>query len=130
MIIVPAVGTLGENEIFSRPLFVHGYLEGKVLSEHLLRIMPDGKKIDPGYLFTVLKSKLFFRIFRSLVYGTNLLYYILPLLERIPIPRLAKDVEAEVGLKVRQAYEKLTAAIDRESKAIILIEQEIESWQK
>lgn len=130
MIIVPAVGTLGENEIFSKPLFVYGYLEGKVLSEHLLRIMPDSEKIAPGYLFTVLKSKLFFRVFRSLVYGTNLLYYILPLLHEFPIPRLSEIIESEIDQKVKMAYEKLTIGNTKENKAIAIVEKEIESWQK
>jgi type I restriction enzyme S subunit len=129
MIIVPAVGTLGENEIFSRPLFVHGYLEGKVLSEHLLRIMPDRRKIDPGYLFIVLKSDLFFRIFRSIVYGTNLLYYILPLLEEMPIPRLSGSIEKEIGSLVKTAYEKLSLGNIKEFDAINIVENAIESWQ-
>jgi restriction endonuclease S subunit len=130
MIIVPAVGTLGENEIFGRPLFVYGYLEGKVLTEQLLRIVANPDKIAPGYLFIVLKSKLFFRIFRSLVFGTNLLYHIIPLLEAIPIPRLSIELEAEIDRKIKQAYEQLTLAINTEAEAISLIEKEIESWRK
>lgn len=130
MIIVPGVGTLGETEIFGKPLFVSGYLEDKVLSEHLVRIMPNQLKIPPGYLFTVLKSKLFFRVFRSLVYGTNLLYFILPILEEFPIPRLDKEVEENINKNVDLAYTNLSNAILKENQAIDLVEKEIESWQK
>lgn len=103
MILIPAVGTLGENEIFGRAIFSYGYLEDKVISEHLLRIVPDEDKIDPGYLFIVLKSKLWFRILRSIVYGTNLLYFLMPIMNKMPIPRLDKSIESEIGEKVTDA---------------------------
>ena len=130
MILVPAIGTLGENEIFSRAQFVYGYLEEKTVSEALLRIYSDETKIDPAYLFLVLSSKLWFRIFRSCVHGTNLLYYIYPMLNEMPVPRLNKEQEKDLGDKVRQAYDNFTTALNLENQAIEMVEKEIESWQK
>jgi hypothetical protein len=127
-ILIPGVGTLGENEVFGRPVFVKGYLENKVLSEHLVRITPDINKVHPGYLFVVLSSPLFFRILRSIVYGTNLLYFIIPFLNKAPIPRFSHEIENNLGERVYEAQEKLTIALKKEKQAIALIEKEIELW--
>lgn len=129
-ILVPAQGTLGENEIFGRAKFVWGYLEDKVIAGHAMRFIPDTKKIPSGYLFTVLNSSLWFRLFRNTVYGTNLLGFIVPILNELPIPRFEPAQELEIDLMVKDAHDKLTLANKKETEAIELIEKEIESWQK
>lgn len=129
-ILVPAQGTLGENEIFGRAKFVWGYLEGKVVAGHAMRFIADTDKIPSGYLFTVLNSPLWFRLFRNTVYGTNLLGFIVPLLKNLPIPRFEINQELEIDQMVKQAYDKLTLANLKESDAVLLVENEIESWQK
>lgn len=129
MILIPAVGTLGENEIFGRPIMSRGYLEGKVISEHLLRIVPDESLVNAGYLYVVLKSKLWFRILRSIVYGTNLLYFILPMMNKMPIPRFNVDDENYIGNNAKSAFDKRTEALKKENAAINLIEEEIAPWQ-
>ncbi|MCM8568887.1 restriction endonuclease subunit S [Gramella jeungdoensis] len=130
LILIPALGTLGENEIFSRVQFCYGYLENQTVAEGLMRIVPDEKLIDPGYLFTVLSSDLWFRMLRNSVHGTNLLGYIYPMLHGYPIPRIGKHEEEIIGAKVRQAYTNFTRALSLESKSINMMENEIESWQK
>lgn len=128
-ILVPAQGTLGENEIFGRAKFTWGYLENKLIAGHVMRFVADQSKIPPGYLFAVLSSQLWFRIFRSTVYGTNLLGFITDLLVDYPIPRLTSSLELEIDSKVKEAYECSTQSIKLENEAINLIEKEIESWQ-
>jgi hypothetical protein len=129
-ILVAGVGTLGENEIFGRAKLVWGYLENKLVAQHIIRFVPDEKVIDAGYLFTVLNSKLWFRIFRSSVCGTSLLSFIIPLLNKMPIPRLGDEAEQEIGRNVKLAYEKLTEAIHLETQAIHEVESAISAWQK
>jgi hypothetical protein len=129
-ILVAGVGTLGENEIFGRAKFGWGYLEDKLVAEHVLRFVPNEKVIDAGYLFTVLNSKLWFRILRSSVRGTSLLNFIIPLLNKMPIPRLGEAAEQEIGRNVKLAYEKLTEAIQLETQAIHEVESAISAWQK
>jgi hypothetical protein len=128
-ILIPGVGTLGENEIFSRARFVWGYLENKVVAQHLLRIEPNQQKIDAGYLYTVLSSKLWFRILRSSVCGTSLLSYIIPMLNEMPIPRFTPAEEEAIGAKVKAAYERLTMANELEISAIHTVETQISQWQ-
>lgn len=128
-ILVAAQGSLGENEIFGRAKFVWGYLEDSLVAGHAMRFIPNSEVIDEGYLYAVLSSKLWFRIFRSVVYGTNLLGFIVPMLNKMPVPRLGDKLEQEIGQKVKTAYEKLTQANEKENKAISILENEISSWQ-
>lgn len=128
-ILVPGQGTLGENEIFGRAKFAWGYLENKLVAGHAMRFIPDTKKVPSGYLYAVLNSPLWFRLFRNTVYGTNLLGFIVPLINELPIPRLDNYQELEIDEKVKRAYEKLTLSNEKEDQAIELIEKEMESWQ-
>lgn len=129
-ILVPAQGTLGENEIFGRAKFVWGYLEGKLVAGHSMRFIPNEDVIDPGYLFCVLNSALWFRLFRTSVYGTNLLGFIIPILKDLPVPRFSSTEESAIGILVKQAYTLFTEANDLESAAILELEKEIEKWQE
>lgn len=126
--IVAGTGTLGENEIFGRAKFVWGYLDNKLVTQDITRIEPDQELIDPGYLFAVLNSKLWFRIFRSSVFGTNLLRFIVPMLNEMPVPRFDKAIEEAIGQQVKTAYEKMTEANQRETEAIARVEALVGSW--
>jgi type I restriction enzyme S subunit len=128
-ILIPAQGTLGENEIFARAKFVWGYLENKLVAGHAMRFVPNTEKIGSGYLFAVLSSKMWFRLLRNSVYGTNLLGFIIPFLNDYPIPRFDNGIEQIIDEKVKTAYEKFSASIDTENQAIQLVENEIEQWQ-
>lgn len=126
--IVAGTGTLGENEIFGRAKFVWGYLDNKLVTQDITRIEPDQELIDPGYLFAVLNSKLWFRIFRSSVFGTNLLRFIVPMLNEMPVPRFDKAIEEAIGQQVKTAYEKMTEANQLETAAIARVEALVGSW--
>jgi len=128
--LIPAQGTLGENEIFAKAKFVYGYLEEKLVAGHVMRFVPNESKIPSGYLHAILNSPLWFRLFRSSVYGTNLLGFITDLLVEYPIPRFSTQEEADIDAMVKKAYEAFTEANRIEVLAISIIEQEIESWQK
>lgn len=127
-ILVAGVGTLGENEIFGRAKFVWGYLEDKLVAQHIIRFEPNEQLINSGYLFTVLNSKLWFRILRSSVCGTNLLGFIVPMLNEMPVPRFDKAIEDAIGQRVKTAYEKLTEANKCEAQAIARVEELVGSW--
>ncbi|PKW29644.1 methylation-associated defense system restriction endonuclease subunit S MAD5 [Flavobacterium lindanitolerans] len=128
-ILVPAQGTLGENEIFGRAVFVWGYLENTLVAGHAMRFIPNEEKIMAGYLFAVLNSPLWFRLFRNSVYGTNLLGFIVPLINELPVPRFSNEEEENIDVLVKTAYDNLTLANSKENQAIALIEKEIDLWQ-
>jgi hypothetical protein len=127
-ILIPGQGTLGENEIFARAQYVWGYLENKLIAGHAMRFIPNSR-IQSGYLFCVLSSPMWFRLLRNSVYGTNLLGYIVPILNGYPIPRFDAEFELEISEIINSAYDKLTISILKENTAIKLVENEIESWQ-
>lgn len=128
-ILIPAQGTLGENEIFGRAKFVWGYLENKLVAGHAMRFIPNEDKIGSGYLFCVLSSKLWFRLLRNTVYGTNLLGFIVELIKNYPIPRFQTEDENKIDKLVKKSYDNLTLALQKENQAIQLIENEISTWQ-
>jgi type I restriction enzyme, S subunit len=129
-ILIPGQGTLGENEIFARAKFIWGYLENKLVAGHAMRFVPNKTKIGEGYLFAVLSSKCWFRLLRNSVYGTNLLGFIVPMINDYPIPRFGEDFENQIDSQVKKAYEMYTKSISKENQAISLVEKEIESWQQ
>jgi len=128
MIIMPAAGTLGENEVFLRPELVYLNFEGKVLSEVVGKLRSKSLA-EAAYLFVALKSKPGFRILRTLVYGTNLLYPRWDLIKDINIPCKDEQLLKSVSNLVICAYEKRSVAKAKENQAIQLVEKEIDQWQ-
>ncbi|MBC8645346.1 hypothetical protein H9W95_18915 [Flavobacterium lindanitolerans] len=94
-----------------------------------MRFIPNEEKIMAGYLFAVLNSPLWFRLFRNSVYGTNLLGFIVPLINELPVPRFSNEEEENIDVLVKTAYDNLTLANSKENQAIALIEKEIDLWQ-
>lgn len=127
-LIMPSAGTLGENEIFTRPLLVRNNFEGKLLSE-VIGKFKCSSEVDAAYLYAALSSKAGFRILRAMVYGTNLLYPNWELLKNIKIPLKDETTKIRIGEIVLSAFDKRGMADILENNAIDLIEKEIESWQ-
>lgn len=128
-LIMPSAGTLGENEIFTRPLLVRENFEGKLLSEVIGRFKCKSET-DAGYLYVALSSIAGFRILRAMVYGTNLLYPNWELIKHVRIPIKNERVKSTIGQLVLDAFDKRGQADRLENKAISLVENEIDSWQR
>lgn len=127
-LIMPSAGTLGESEIFTRPLLVRNNFEDKLLSEVIGKFKCKNE-IDAAYLYTALSSKAGFRILRAMVYGTNLLYPNWELIKNINIPVINDDAKLRIAELVIKAFDKKGLANKMENQAIYIIEKEIESWQ-
>lgn len=128
MIIFPAAGTLGESEVFLRPMLIYENFEGKLLSEVVGKLTCNNLQ-DAAYVFAFLNSKIGFRIFRSKVYGTNLMYPNWELLKNINIPCLNKEVKKIISEIIVHSFKLKAQAQKNEDSAIKLLETEIESWQ-
>lgn len=128
-VIMPCAGTLGENEIFTRPLLVRNNFEGKLLSE-VIGTFKCKNEIDAAYLYIALSTKAGFRVLRAMVYGTNLLYPNWELLKNIKVPMKNELIKERIAIKVLEAFDKRGDADLKENQAINLIEKEIESWQE
>lgn len=128
-LIMPSAGTLGENEIFTRPLLVRNNFEGKLLSEVIGKFQCKSE-IDAAYLFTALSSTAGFRILRAMVYGTNLMYPNWEFIKKLNIPVANSELKNKIGQMVLDAFDKRGLADKKENEAIALVEKEIEQWQK
>lgn len=128
MIILPAAGTLGENEVFLRPMLICDNYEGKLLSEVVGKLNCPSLE-DAAYLYTFLNSKIGFRILRTKVYGTNLMYPNWHLLKDINIPCIDENAKSIIAELTINAYKMRAEALNKERLAINLIETEIDSWQ-
>lgn len=56
-ILVAAQGTMGDNELYGRCQFSHRNFENRMITQHILRIIPDSDRVNPGYLFAFLSSE-------------------------------------------------------------------------
>lgn len=128
-VIVACDGTLGENELFCRALFANEDLQGALISTHFIR-MKTNEKVPSGYLYIWLNSDYGFRFIRNCQAGTKLCHPIPKMFLEIPVPIVEKETMEEIGKMVKNAYTKRYQANCNERKAISLVEQEIESWNK
>jgi hypothetical protein len=112
-ILVAKQGTLGENELFCRAEFITGATAlARAYSDHCMRLVAIRSQIDPGYLFAFLRSEAGFRLLRSFAEGSKQQDLHWRTIPSLPIPRLSKAKELEIGNVVRSAYAKRNEAID------------------
>ena len=128
-VIVACDGTLGENELFCRALFANEDLQGALISTHFIR-MKTNNIVSPGYLFTWLNSDYGFRFIRNCQAGTKLCHPIPIMFLDIPVPIISPDIVNEIDQLVKEAHTKRYKANENERKAIRMVEEEIEKWNK
>ncbi len=124
-VLVAAQGTLGENEVFSRPLLVTGRSLESVYSQHFLRILPGPDAPEGPYLFAFLRSNIAFRILRSMSVGGKQQEYHPAFLRDLPIPLCGKEDQDKITEMVRQAYRCRDEADALEDEAMALLETAI-----
>ncbi len=128
-VIVACDGTLGENELFCRTLFANEDLQGALISTHFLR-MKTNDILPPGYLYAYLNSDYGFRFIRNCQAGTKLCHPIPTMFLDIPVPIIDSDKMNEIDKLVKEAHTKRYEANNNERKAIHMVEEEIEKWNK
>lgn len=126
-VMIAGVGTLGENETFCRTIFANEDLVGQLVSGEFIRMKTNGT-IPPGYLFTWLNSEYGFRLIRHTQAGTKLCRPIQKMLLKQPVPIIDNESMLEIDSLVKIAHTKRHKANIYESKAIKMIEEEIEKW--
>lgn len=123
-VLISAFGTLGKVEYCYQ-----NFYSGVFASQQIARVRVDESKIDAGYVYLFLKSKIGQALIQKYKTGSviewanwNNFCSIL-----IPVP---KDKGKSLGDIARIIANKFDAAYQKEANAISIIEQEIESWQK
>jgi type I restriction enzyme S subunit len=122
-VLVCARGTLGENEVYCRSIFVTGRWQREfVFSEDFLRIVSGDPDIPGSYLFAFLRSEAAFRIFRSLSTGSKQQDIHEELRRQIPVPECSPMDRKRIAETVRQAYRWRDEADDLEDRAQELLD--------
>jgi type I restriction enzyme S subunit len=126
--LIPSHGTFGEFELYCRAAYVTKRTSAYAFSGDFYRCVPRLDTIPPGYLFAFMRSEVAFRMLRSISAGGKQQYQHPTLMYELPIPRLDKSREKEIGKLIDRAATEFDHALDCEEKARQLLEQKIESF--
>ena len=113
--------------INGQAILANEWHEGKIVTQHIMRIIPDQKKIRPGYLQTVLSHPTLGQpLVVSQAYGTSVPELSPRDIERLPIPRIGREVEREIADAAERASHLRLTADDKENDAVRRLEAELE----
>ncbi|MET8842199.1 restriction endonuclease subunit S [Streptomyces rubiginosohelvolus] len=124
-VMVAAQGTLGENEVFCRALFVTGSWLEHVYTQHFLRVVSGTSDVPGAYLFAFLRSEAMFRVLRSMSTGGKQQDIHEALRAQIPVPVLTAPDRTRIAKTIRSAYRKRDEADQKEDQALELLEQAV-----
>jgi len=118
-ILVTCSGTIG------RTCFVWHNYEKYAASQHILRIVPNSEKIDPGYLFAFLSSPYGYEQICRFRHGSVIDEITDKQIEKVLVPCPSRTEQETVGDMVRLAYEKRADAIRLEDEAQVILVNEL-----
>lgn len=120
-VLVAAQGTLGETEVFCRPILVTGSWLENVYSQHFLRVVSGDPDFPGAYLFAFLRSEAAFRVLRSMSTGGKQQDIHEVLRRGIPVPKCTTKVRRRVTEAVRSAFRDREEADRNEDQAMALL---------
>jgi hypothetical protein len=124
-VMVAAQGTLGENEVFCRSIFVTGGWLDFAYTQHFLRIVSGLEEFPGAYLYAFFRSACAFRILRSMSVGGKQQDIHEVLRTRIPVPENSPADRARVAEIVRSAYRARDEADEKEDLALALLDEAV-----
>ncbi|MGY4992646.1 methylation-associated defense system restriction endonuclease subunit S MAD5 [Streptomyces sp. 900105245] len=124
-ILVASQGTLGENEVFGRPIFATGSWLTYAFSEHFLRVRPGDSPFTGAYLFAFLRSEPMFRVLRSMSTGGKQQDIHAGLCAEVPVPLLTAADRNRITETIRTAYRKRDEADAKEDQALDLLDKAV-----
>lgn len=122
-ILLPRSGTIGNVA------WAHAGHAQKLASEHVIRITPNDM-LRAGYVYAFLASKYGKKLIQRYIFGSVIQHVEPPHLKLIPVPIIDKKVMDDIHDKVMVYSSAMGKAIEYERKAITMVEQEIEKWNK
>jgi type I restriction enzyme S subunit len=124
-VLVAARGTLGENEVYCRAIYVGGSWASKAYSEDFLRVRSENPAYPGAYLFALLRSEAVFRVLRSMSTGGKQQDIHEVLRAQIPVPVLTAPDRERIAETIRTAYRKRDEADRKEDRALELLERAV-----
>lgn len=125
-ILVAARGTLGENEVYCRPVLATGSFLKYAYSEDFLRVVSGTPDIPGAYLFAFFRSEAAFRVLRSLSVGGKQQDIHESLRAEVPVPIAPPEDRDRIATTVRSAYQCRDRADVLEDKALALLTAAVE----
>ena len=122
-IVMAGRGTLGEGELFARPIFVTRGLSKYALTQDLLRVVP--RPGQAGRVYAFLSTSVGRRLLRSCAVGTKIMQLRIDLIRELPLPELDSNVGASLEAAHARSTASYDAAIEAETEAIRIIEEEV-----
>ena len=122
-ILIPRSGTIGNVA------WAHAGHAQKLASEDVIRITPNDI-LRAGYVYAFLASKYGKKLIQRYIFGSVIQHVEPPHLKLIPVPIIDKKVMDDIHDKVMVYSSAMGKAIEYERKAITMVEQEIEKWNK
>lgn len=124
-VLIASMGTLGENEVFCRAIFVTGRWLEFVYTQHFMRVVSGDPDFPGAYLFAFLRSEVAFRIFRSMSTGSKQQDIHEGLRRQIPVPDCTPEDRERIAERVRAAYRARDEADELEDRAQALLDAAI-----
>ena len=125
-VMIASSGTLGENEVYCRPIFVTGHWLQYAYTQHFLRVVSGNEDFPGAYLFAFLRSEIAFRALRSMSTGSKQQEIHIALVSQLSIPVLNRELRQEIASLVREAFRERDLANEAEDHAVHLVEASIE----
>ena len=123
-ILISRSGTIGNC------LFVSNGLKDVTISEHALRLRIDEDKVAPEYIYAYLCSWQGQRKLKNAAYGSVIITLGEDFVREISLPKASENDYNEIVELIKSFTKKNDEAAELESKAILIVEKEIESWSK
>ena len=123
--LVAARGTLGENEVYGRAIFVTGDWREHAYTEDFLRVIANDPDVSGAYLFAFMRSETAFRLRRSFSTGSKQQDLQPDLIAALPVPLAPEPERSAIAKLVREAYRGRDQADQAEADAINLVETAI-----
>lgn len=97
MTLISCSGTIGRM-VYTRP-----DMENIWTSQHIMKVVPDAKKIPPGFVYAFLSSKFGVPLVVSGTYGSIIQSIEPQHIADLPIPRLGDDLESAVAGRMEES---------------------------
>lgn len=125
-IMLAALGTFGEFEVFCQTAMVFGEWKDYVFADNILSIVPNRDLIEPGFLFSFLRSHAAFRLIRCMAVGTKLQVINPHILRDMPVPYPDQRIRTRIHESVMAAFAGRAEADRLERDAIARVERAID----
>ncbi|MEQ4702632.1 MULTISPECIES: methylation-associated defense system restriction endonuclease subunit S MAD5 [Providencia] len=116
-ILLTRSGTIG------RMTLARQEMDGYACSEHVMRVVPDSKKISPGYLYCYLRSKFGVPLVVSSTYGAIIQHIEPHHIINLPVPIVDKHLEKKVHELVNKCGDNRTESNELLKRAGQLINE-------